>query len=158
MSRHCAKVTLTSPEKTCRFAQELGQHLVAGDTILLAGEVGAGKSHFARCLIRSRLAVPEDIPSPTYTLVQTYDSDAAQIWHADLYRLADLSEIEELGLNEAFTDAICLVEWPDRLGDQAPQTALTVRLDSPGGDDRRVATLCWDEPAWGSKLEEVLDD
>ena len=158
MPQQTTRINLDTPDQTCRLAQELGQRLAPGDTILLGGDIGAGKTHFARCLIQNLLDAPEDIPSPTYTLVQTYESAAGEIWHADLYRLTDLSEIDELGLSLAFTDAICLVEWPDRLGDQAPASALTLLLDTPHGDDRRVATFSWTAPSWNNKLQIVPND
>ena len=158
MPRHSTRLNLDTPDDTCTLAQAFGQILTVGDTVLLEGSVGAGKTHFARCLILSRLNLPEDVPSPTFTIVQTYDSAAGEIWHADLYRLSDFAEVEELGLYQAFSDAICLVEWPDRLGAYAPKDALTLTLDAPFGDDRRVATLTWDDPSWTDKLKKVLDD
>ena len=90
--------------------------LRAGDCVLLEGPIGAGKTHFCRALIRARLGREEDVPSPTFTLVQTYDADV-EIWHADLYRLSHPDEALELGLEDAFASAICLVEWPERLGE-----------------------------------------
>ncbi len=129
-----------------------------GDVLLLGGGVGAGKTHFARALIQSRLSLPEDVPSPTYTLVQSYAGPTCEIWHADLYRLGDPAEVIELGLAEAFETAICLVEWPGRLGDLAPATAL--RLDfAPGrADDTRVLTLSWSDPGWTARIEGLTDD
>ena len=121
---------------TSRLARVLAQHLRAGDTVLLEGPIGAGKTHFCRALIRARLGHDEDVPSPTFTLVQTYDADVA-IWHADLYRLTHPDEARELGLEEAFERAICLVEWPDRLGQYVPPGALRIRL-SPFGAGRRA--------------------
>ena len=148
---------LASPERTCALARALAPRLRPGDVVLLSGPVGAGKSHFARCLILALLDLPEDVPSPTYTLVQTYPGRSGEIWHADLYRLNDVVEIEELGLIEAFDSAICLVEWPDRLHDLAPAAALHVALDAPERDDRRVLHMTWSDPRWTSKLED-LDD
>ena len=118
----------------------------------MSGNVGAGKTHFARALIQSRLNVVEDVPSPTFTLVQTYDSDLGEIWHADLYRLTSPQEIEELGLTDAFETAICLVEWPDRLGSLAPDHALS--LDFTDGPERgaRVLNAQWSDPKWTVKL------
>ena len=114
------------------LATRLAPHLRVGDTLLLEGPVGAGKSALARALIGAlrRLAnlPPEPIPSPTFTLVQTYQTGAFEIWHADLYRLSDPSEIAELGLDAAFDDALCLIEWPDRLGSDAPTDAMTLTL------------------------------
>ena len=157
MPQQSASILLNTPELTCQLAQRIGTKLVPGDIVFLAGNVGAGKTHFARCLIRSLLDEPEDVPSPTYTLVQTYDCSAGEIWHADLYRLTDVSEIDELGLIQAFSDAICLVEWPDRLGEQAPADALTLLLEAPNGDDTRIATASWEDPYWTEKLQKVLN-
>jgi len=132
-------VVLGSESATSHFAAALGARLSAGDTVLLEGGIGAGKTHLARALILSRLSVHEDVPSPTFTLVQTYEADnGLEIWHADLYRLTDPSELEELGLTEAFEEAVCLIEWPDRLGSLRPATSLTLRLDLTAQEGERV--------------------
>lgn len=149
---------LNSPDATCRLAQALAPRLRAGDVLLLEGDVGAGKTHFARCLIQALLPVPEDVPSPTYTLVQTYPGPGTEIWHADLYRLGHIDEIEELGLSEAFGQAICLVEWPDRLGDLAPEQALTLTLTPRDRPDHRRLDLHWTDPAWTGRLEGLGDE
>ncbi|WP_417523324.1 tRNA (adenosine(37)-N6)-threonylcarbamoyltransferase complex ATPase subunit type 1 TsaE [Marinovum sp.] len=141
-------LSLTSPEATCRFATRLGARLMTGDVLLLEGGIGAGKTHFSRCLIQSRLPLPEDVPSPTFTLVQTYDTGGCEIWHADLYRLGDVSEVEELGLTEAFEDAICLVEWPDRLGPLAPSEALHLAFEPGPAETSRTLTLSWSAARW----------
>jgi tRNA threonylcarbamoyladenosine biosynthesis protein TsaE len=147
-----ASFPLASPEDTARFAVMLGGKLTAGDTVLLEGPVGSGKTHFARSLIQSLLPVAEDVPSPTFTLVQTYDSHAGAIWHADLYRIASVHEIEELGLAEAFETAICLVEWPDRLGPLAPKDALTLTFAQGREDDAREIAASWSHPRWASLI------
>ncbi len=144
--------SLTSPERTSDLARALGARLDAGDVVLLTGDVGAGKTHFARALIQSLLAIPEDVPSPTFTLVQTYDGPACEIWHADLYRLSDPSEVEELGLTDAFDSAICLVEWPDRLASLRPADALDITLAATDADDHRRLTAHWSAPKWDAKL------
>ena len=108
-----------------------------GDVILLEGPIGAGKSCLARAFIRARLGEQEEVPSPTFTLVQIYDDGGTEIWHADLYRLTHPDEVWELGLDQAFGTAICLVEWPDRLGRHIPSDALRIRLE-PMGDGRRA--------------------
>ncbi len=149
------EITLASEEATTALAHALAPRLGAGDCILLEGPIGAGKSHFARALIKARLAVAgrdEDVPSPTFTLVQTYDDGQAEIWHADLYRLNGPADVDELGLWDAFDSAICLVEWPDRLGEYAPQSALTLRLAPTGAAGERRALLRFAAPHWRDRL------
>lgn len=131
-------IFLASEEDTTRLGAWLAARLGAGDCLLLEGPIGAGKSHLARALIRARLGRMEDVPSPTFTLVQTYQADV-EIWHADLYRLSHPDEVLELGLDQAFSHAICLIEWPDRLGSLVPAQALLLTLASTG--DGRRATL-----------------
>jgi tRNA threonylcarbamoyladenosine biosynthesis protein TsaE len=108
-----------------------------GDVILLEGPIGAGKSCLARAFIRARMGREEEVPSPTFTLVQVYEADGVEIWHADLYRLTHPDEVWELGLEDAFSSAICLVEWPDRLGKHVPPGALRIRL-AAAGEGRRA--------------------
>jgi len=112
-----ADLILPDPAATDALAARLAARLRPGDAVWLEGDLGAGKTHFARAFIRACLGDGgdgADIPSPTYTLVQTYDTPMGEIWHADLYRLSDPQEIVELGLIDALETAICLVEWPDR--------------------------------------------
>ncbi|WP_134724889.1 tRNA (adenosine(37)-N6)-threonylcarbamoyltransferase complex ATPase subunit type 1 TsaE [Paracoccus luteus] len=134
-------------DATAGLARVLAAVLGPGDCLLLDGPVGAGKSHFARALIRARQGdAAEDVPSPTFTLVQTYEAAVTEIWHADLYRLTDPSELVELGLDEAIDTAITLIEWPDRMG-APPPGALTVSL-RPTAPDRRRITLSGDPARW----------
>lgn len=148
-------LTLDTPEKTASIARLLGARLGAGDCVLLTGDVGAGKTHFARALIQSLLSFPEDVPSPTFTLVQIYDSNTGpEIWHADLYRLSDPSEIEELGLIDAMENAICLIEWPDRLASLRPEDALDITLAANDVEDNRTLTATWVDPKWDAKLND----
>lgn len=123
------RIFLANDAATDALAAWFADHLTMGDTVLLSGPIGAGKSHFARAFIRSRLDRMEDVPSPTFTLVQTYQDDDAEIWHADLYRLNHPDEVAELGLLDAFSTAICLIEWPDRLGRLAPKDAIRVTFE-----------------------------
>ena len=143
------EITLPDAGATAALGRALGELLRAGDCVLLEGGLGAGKTHLARALIQSRLAAPEDVPSPTFTLVQVYETGGPEIWHADLYRLSGPDEVIELGLDAAFESAICLVEWPDRLGDITPADALTVELVPEGADGRR-ATFRWRPKARGT--------
>ena len=120
MIQSSATCSLPSSAATTELAQRIARILLPGDVILLEGPIGAGKTHFARSLIQSLMPVPEDVPSPTYTLVQSYPGRQGEIWHADLYRLGNTNELVELGLDVAFETAFCLIEWPDRLGDLTP--------------------------------------
>lgn len=134
--------TLDLPDADATEA--LGRRLAplarAGDVVLLEGPIGAGKSCLARAFIRARLGREEEVPSPSFTLVQVYEADGVDIWHADLYRLTHPDEVWELGLDDAFSTAICLVEWPDRLGAHVPPQALRIRLDAAGEGRRAVIT------------------
>ena len=132
--------TLPLPDEaaTEALARRLGDVLGAGDALLLSGPIGSGKSAFARALIRHRLGDPgAEVPSPTFTLVQTYQTPEVEIWHADLYRLSHVDEVAELGLEEALEAALCLVEWPDRLGPLTPDRALCLAF-SAGPDGHSV--------------------
>mgnify|MGYP002716446272 CR=1 FL=1 len=134
---------LTADETlTAALARMLAATLRPGQTVLLDGPVGAGKTHFARAFIRARQGeAAEDVPSPTFTLVQTYDDPlGSEIWHADLYRLTDPFELAELGLDEALQDAICLIEWPDRL-ERLPDGAITIGIAAQADPDLRDITL-----------------
>ena len=120
----------------------------SGDVIALSGPLGAGKTEFARAFIRALArrhgaAAPEEVPSPTFTLVQTYDLGAVSVWHFDLYRLERPGDVAELGLDEALAEGISLIEWPERLAGQLPRDRLDIALgyaapDKPGA---RIAAL-----------------
>lgn len=157
MTLFSAELSLRDEAQTRRLATALGAHLRPGDVILLSGDIGAGKTAFARALIRSLQDVPEDVPSPTFTLVQVYDTRQGEVWHADLYRIARVSEIEELGLSDAFASAICLIEWPDRLGDLTPPGALDLGLSIAGADDdTRIAHLSWTDARWSAPVAAMV--
>lgn len=156
-----AETTLPSPEATSQLAADLADRLKPGDILCLDGDLGAGKTHFARSLIQHLQAAEgrvEDVPSPTFTLVQTYEAGGHEIWHADLYRLSDPQEVDELGLTDAFDSAICLVEWPDRLGDEMPARALWLSLRMvPGQDDARALTISSDRAdLWVERLSALV--
>lgn len=145
---------LPGPEDTAALACALAPLLGAGDTLALEGPIGAGKTHFARALILARLArhgASEDVPSPTFTLVQTYRAGDLEIWHADLYRLSHPEEAEELGLTEAFETALCLVEWPERLGADLPPETLHLRLEPGAAAEARRAILSG-AGGWAARL------
>jgi tRNA threonylcarbamoyladenosine biosynthesis protein TsaE len=142
-------LVLPHDEDTTRLGRWLARLLVPGDTLLLSGPVGAGKTHLARALIRAATGSDQDVPSPSFTLVQTYEAPGAEVWHADLYRLSQPDEVIELGLDEAFGRAICLVEWPDRLGPLTPPGALHLALSHRG--EGRQADLTGGQ-VWADRL------
>lgn len=151
VTRH--ELFLPSEDATDSLGRLLAKHLRPGDTVLLSGPVGAGKSHLSRAIVRARLNRMEDVPSPTFTLVQTYEDASGDIWHADLYRLSHPDEVLELGLDDAMTTAICLIEWPDRLGAHLPDNPIRLTL-TPEGDGRRAAFVFAGRP----ELEQALHD
>ena len=147
-----APIFLPDAEASDALARAFATVVRTGDVLLLAGQIGAGKTHFARGVIKA-LGVDEDVPSPTFTLVQAYDAPLGEVWHADLYRLTHPDEAIELGLTEAFESALCLVEWPEKLGQDRPKQALTLQF-SVQGEGRRVDILS-DDPTWNGRLADV---
>jgi tRNA threonylcarbamoyladenosine biosynthesis protein TsaE len=145
------QILLTSADQTADLARRLRPGFLAGDVVLLSGPIGAGKSCFARALILGLLAdegLLEDVPSPTFTLVQTYRAGELEIWHSDLYRLTSTDEVAELGLLDAFDTALCLVEWPDRLEDEAPETAIRFDFRLCEDEDHRLLTINTTSAKW----------
>jgi tRNA threonylcarbamoyladenosine biosynthesis protein TsaE len=142
-------ILLPLEHDTAHFATQMASIVVPGDTILLSGDIGAGKSAFSRAFIRAKAGAEIEVPSPTFTLVQTYDVGDAEVWHCDLYRLTHPDEIFELGLDEAFETAICLIEWPDRLGETAPQNALTLQFEARTNGH---AVTFSPDPVWEARL------
>ena len=151
-----ANLTLDLPteEDTAALGRALSALLQAGDTLLLEGSIGAGKSHLARAFIRARLGEATEVPSPTFTLVQTYPG-TPEIWHADLYRLTHPDEVLELGLEDAFGTAICLIEWPDRLGRLQPANPIRLKLE-PLGEGRRASLTFGDRVGFAAALTHAV--
>jgi len=144
-------LTLGDISATEALAARLAALVAAGDIVGLAGELGAGKTTFARAFICARLGKTE-VPSPTFTLVQTYEGGGAPIWHFDLYRLQSSEEIYELGVEEAFDTAISLIEWPEKMAGNEPLDWLELRLDPVDGEEARRATLT----PYGSRSANLL--
>lgn len=134
--------TITNGEQqTQGLAKTLAADLRRGDILLLSGPLGSGKSVFARALIRAACGQPEmDVPSPTFTLVQTYDTPQGTVFHFDLYRLGDPEEIHELGWDEACAGGIVIAEWPERLGGSMPRTYIKITIAPVPGqpESRRI--------------------
>ena len=127
-----------SEKDTAATAQELAQKARAGDVFCLYGDLGAGKSVFARAFIRRLTHEEQDVPSPTFTLIQTYDSDKGPIAHFDMYRLEDPEEIFEIGWEDAQQESIVLVEWPQRLGPYLPPVRTDIHITTTAAESREI--------------------
>lgn len=128
---------------TERLAARVAAQVRTGDAILLEGELGAGKTAFARAFLRSLTGDPDlDVPSPSFTLVQAYETPLGPVAHFDLWRLDGPHALNELGWDDAAA-GITLVEWPDRLGPLRPDDALTLRLALGDGDARHASLTGW---------------
>ena len=136
------KIELPDAEATTRLGQAIAPLLAPGDSVLLYGPLGMGKSTLARGLIRALTTPDEDVPSPTFTLVQFYDSDPP-VAHFDLYRLTRPEEAFEIGLDEALDEGCAVIEWPERLGEEPGRflgpDQLTVTISEQG--EGRLATV-----------------
>ena len=131
-----------APAATARLAARLAPLALPCDVIGLSGSLGSGKTTFARAFIRARLDRPaEEVPSPTFTLVQLYEHAAGAIWHFDLYRLRAPADAYELGIEDAFAGAISLIEWPEKLGALMPDDWLQVHLAAGGAEAARKVTI-----------------
>jgi tRNA threonylcarbamoyladenosine biosynthesis protein TsaE len=146
---------LADEAATAALARRVAAAARPGDLVGLSGELGVGKTLFARAFIDAAVGDGEEVPSPTFTLVQTYDSPAGTIWHFDLYRLTRPEEAYELGIEEALADGIALVEWPDRLGGLLPAERLEVDLAYGAQPTARKARLAG-HGSWGPRLAEIL--
>jgi tRNA threonylcarbamoyladenosine biosynthesis protein TsaE len=133
-------IALADEAATARLAGSLAVILRHGDIIALSGDLGAGKTSFARALITA-LGWHGEVPSPTYTLVQNYDLPDVRVpvWHVDLYRLDSPDDADALGLFE--TDAALIIEWPERLGDRLPPEALRLTISGSGDAPRHLTSI-----------------
>jgi len=132
---------LPDPAATDALGAKLAEILRTGDVVALEGPLGSGKTALARAAIRALTDPSEEVPSPTFTLVQVYQSDAGPLYHFDLYRLEAPDQAVELGVDDAFSDGISLVEWPDRLGGYLPRRHLKITLAAGADKDSRIARI-----------------
>ncbi len=160
MTRSDSPISLALPDLAATAA--LGRHVAAllraGDVVALKGDLGAGKTTLARAIVAALSPDATDVPSPTFTLVQTYPvvlaGGPAELWHFDLYRLDRSEQIYELGLEEALSGAVSVIEWPELVERLLPRaTLLTVTLEA-AGDGARAATISGGA-AWDERLERL---
>lgn len=155
-----ARLALPDLDATRAFAGAIAGAARAGDTIGLAGVLGAGKTTFARAFLNARAAAsgegPLEVPSPTFTLVQPYDIGGTTVHHFDLYRVDAPEDALELGIEDAFATGISLVEWPQRLGPLLPEDALLVTLFQGAREDAREAEV-EAGPSWRKRIGGTLD-
>ena len=148
-------IDLTDEKATAALAAQLAARARQGDVIGLSGPLGSGKTTFARYFIGARMGAGE-VPSPTFTLVETYQpADGPAIWHFDLYRIETPEDAYELGIEDAFSDGIALIEWSEHLGALMPREHLEIVLGSGKSESERIATLV-PSPAWVARIAGLI--
>ena len=145
---------LKNESETGLLAAQLANVSGTGDIIGLIGDLGAGKTAFARAFINARGGDVE-VPSPTFTIVQVYEFSDINVYHFDLYRIEETEELLELGIEDAFTDGISLIEWPDRMDIYLPSDRLDVIFSSGSNGDARQVTLVGYGKNWINRLAQV---
>lgn len=145
--------TLDGPAATRALAVQLAPYLAAGDVVALRGELGSGKTTFARGLIHA-LGGGEPVPSPTFMLAQIFETARATVWHFDFYRLQKPEDAFELGIEEAFGSAISVVEWPERAQALLPADRLVLQFRYGDAPDERVVRLTA-HGAWRARLAKI---
>lgn len=143
-----------------RLAGQFSTLLNVGDIITFEGNLGAGKTEFCRAIIHA-LGFNEDVPSPTFSLLQTYeppldDEEAPAVWHLDLYRLERPEDVFELGVEDGFDTAITMIEWPDRMGRYLPDEHLKVSLSMTKKEGARKISFSGSE-YWAARLKDLKD-
>jgi tRNA threonylcarbamoyladenosine biosynthesis protein TsaE len=157
-SENTLDIEVHDESETARVAQAVARVAVCGDVIALHGDLGSGKTAFARGFIRALTTPGEEVPSPTFTLVQTYVADPAEVYHFDFYRIEDPEEAWEIGIEDAFAGGISLIEWPDNVGGLLPAERLDVSLRIPAGgpETARHMTLAG-SARWTRRLADLAD-
>lgn len=143
-------IDLADETDTARLAGRVARAARARDTIALRGPLGSGKTSFARAFIRALGSGNEEVPSPTFTLVEIYRfTGRPPIWHFDLYRLDAADDVYELGIEDAWTDGVALIEWPERIAALLPLERLEIAL-APGAVPSARRAAIDGSPRWDS--------
>jgi len=135
------EIDLDGLDATAALGRAIARRLRPGDVLALAGALGSGKTTLVRAIVRAFGETEEDVPSPTFTLAQTYPFAGFTLWHFDLYRLERPEDAYELGIEEAFADGVAVIEWPERLGPLLPAARLEIALDFGAAVEARHARL-----------------
>jgi tRNA threonylcarbamoyladenosine biosynthesis protein TsaE len=146
------EISLATEADTQALGRDLAALLRPGDCVCLKGDLGAGKTTLARAIIQERAGADVEAPSPTFTLVQTYETEGAAIWHMDLYRLKRPEEIYELGFEEALDEGVLLIEWPEKAAGLLPAVKLEVHLQIDHKKSARSARFSGDL-TWRQRLD-----
>ena len=154
MTQDVSRIDVPLPDvaATAALAGRVAPLARRGDVVALSGALGSGKTTFARAFVAARAGRALELPSPTFTLVQTFELPDGTIFHFDLYRLERADDAVELGIDEAFADGISLIEWPERLGALLPAARLDVER-AIAGDGRRAVLR--DAAGWGERLAQL---
>jgi tRNA threonylcarbamoyladenosine biosynthesis protein TsaE len=148
-------VPLADQAATEQFAARVALLLAPGDLVCLSGSLGAGKTVFARGVVTTlatKFETPiDEVPSPTFTLVQLYDFPAFMLYHFDLYRIKRAEEVFELGIEDALAEGVSLIEWPERMGILLPTERLDIDLQQGPTENARIATVTPHE-GWVARL------
>ncbi len=147
------KIILKNENNTADLAKNLSKILEIGDVVLLNGDLGSGKTAFTRYLINSITNKKTEVPSPTFTILQNYDTNIGEIYHFDLYRLENENEVIEIGFEEALIYGITIIEWPDRLGKYIPEDRLELSLSINLDQTRTVEIVGFGN--WTDKAKEI---
>ena len=136
-SRFAGGLVVHNLAETEQLARRIAAHLRVGDAIALVGELGAGKTTLARAVLRA-LGVKGEVPSPSFTLVQEYETPGLRIAHCDFYRVVQPSELDEIGLEDALATGAAMIEWPERASGRIPPDALVIRIGVVGESERSM--------------------
>ena len=148
-------ISSLSEDDTRSLAEKVASVAEKGDVFALYGTLGAGKSTFSRYFIQY-LTQAKEIPSPTFTLLQTYDAEKFEIYHYDMYRLKQPDEAYELDIEEAFYNGVSLIEWPEKIAPLLPRKLWKISIETKGNE--RIFTIEASDENKFRKLEEVLSD
>jgi len=145
-------ISIHTTDEMAALGHKIARILTPGCPIALTGPIGVGKSFLSRAIIQAWIG-PQDVPSPTFTLIQTYEADGFDIWHTDLYRLNAIDQVDELGLWEALADDVCLIEWPELICELLPKETLHIEISIPEGTEMRHVSLKTDGAHWASLMD-----